>query len=191
MEQIQAQPNYLPERDEDGQPMIDPAYYENIITDHIHDYITETGIERGKLTGNDFLAIFRTTQRDVFKPQRKTFPNKASNITYSTHNIQALFNLYIDICMQYKVYPSLFGFSILTGIQEDTTKQYLTPAQLEVTNLRREMLRNDLASDKMGRVVLANNDASFGLEYERKNTVERETIRRGLGVQDLPRLAET
>ena len=57
-----------------------------------------------------------------------------------------------------------------------------------MTNLRRELLRNLLADDKTGRIVLANNDASFGLEYEKKNAVERETIKAGLSMGELPQL---
>lgn len=180
--------NYLQSLDSDNNPMINGDYYRNIIIENINNYIIETGIERKNLTGNDLLAIFRHTQQTIFKPTKKTFPNKTSNIIYSEYNIQTLYNLFIDICITYKVHPSLFAFSILTGIDENTVKIYLTSSQSETLNLRREMLRNELASDKTGRIVLANNDSSYGLEYERKNTIERETIKQGLSLQDLPQL---
>jgi hypothetical protein len=83
----------------------------------------------------------------------------------------------------------MYGFSILTGIAEDTVKKYVTPADLEILNIRREMLRNALSDDRMGRIVLANNDSSYGLEYEKKNTIERETVKQGLNLSDLPKLS--
>ena len=180
--------NYLPEPDENNKPRINPTYYKNIINDYINNYIIESGIDRTHITGNDLLAIFRQTQQNIFKPSKQTPNNESCNIPYTTHNIESLLNVYINTCLLYKVYPSLFGFSILTGIDEATAKKYLTREGFELLNLRREMLRNDLATDKTGRIVLANNDSSFGLEYERKNTVERETIRRGLSLGDLPKL---
>lgn len=180
--------NYLTETDENNKPIINVNYYKNAIIDNINNYIYETGIERNKLTGNDLLAVFRQTQQNLFKPQKKAFPPTNTNIPYTTTNIDLLMEMYINICLMYKVHPSVFGFSILTGIDEATTHKYLTPSRFELLNIRREMLRNDLASDKVGRVVLANNDSSYGLEYERKNTLERETIRQGLSLQELPKL---
>lgn len=180
--------NYLMETDENGKNIINPTYYKNIILDNINNYIIETGIERNKLTGNDLLAVFRQTQQTTFKSQQTTFNNYKCNIPYTTTNIDTLMEIYINICFMYKVHPSLFGFSILTGIDEATASKYLTPSRFELLNIRREMLRNDLASDKVGRVVLANNDSSYGLEYERKNTIERETIKQGLSLQELPQL---
>lgn len=180
--------NYLQETDENGQNKINIDYYRNIIIDYINDYINTSGLDRNKLTGNDFLSIFKRIQSQVFKPHKNTFPITKCNIPYTDYNINALYDLYIDICFIYKVHPSLFQFSILTGLDESTIHKYVTRSQAETLNIRREMLRNDLSNDRMGRIVLANNDSSYGLEYEKKNTIERETVRQGLALNDLPKL---
>lgn len=180
--------NYLPTVDENGKPMIDPTYYKNIIQDRITAYMQETGTDRNHIDGNDLLAVYRETQQTIFKPPYTPQSNNRCNIPYTPHNIDALFKVYINISTAYKVPPSLFAFSILTGIDEGTTEKYLTLAGFEISNIRREMLRNKLYSDRTGSIVLANNDTSFGLEYEKKNTVERETIKRGLSLQELPQL---
>lgn len=183
--------NYLPTQDENGKPMIDPSYYKNIIADRIQAYMEETGTDRTKIDGNDLLTIYRETQEAIFKPSYTPQSNNRCNIPYTPYNIETLFKLYISISTAYKVPPSLFAFSILTGIDEGTTEKYLTLAGFEISNLRREMLRNKLYSDKTGAIVLANNDTSYGLEYEKKNTVERETIKRGLSLQELPQLGQS
>ena len=180
--------NYLTEQDENGKQKINATYYKNIISDYIQEYIEETHTERNKLDGNDLLAVYRQIQQAVFRPSTTPQSNNRCNIPYTTYNIEALFTIYVDISTSYKIPPSLFAFSILTGIDEETTKKYLTLAGFEISNLRREMLQNKLYSDKTGAIVLANNDSSFGLEYERKNTIERETIKQGLSLQDLPQL---
>lgn len=180
--------NYLQETDENGQNKINIDYYRNIITDYITDYINTSGLDRNKLTGNDFLACFASIHEKVFKPIKPTFTNKKCDIPYTQYNISELLKIYVNICLLYKIHPSLFAFSVLTGITEEIVKKYVTTSSLTISNFRREMLRNDLASDRMGRIVLANNDSSYGLEYEKKNTIERETVRQGLALNDLPKL---
>lgn len=184
--------NYLPTLDENGKPMIEPSYYKNVIIDHIELYIQENNLDRTKLSNNALVAVSMDIYDSLFSNHHtKTRPNDNTpkcNIPYTEYNISTLLELYKNIAVKYGCIPSLFGFSILTGIQEDTTKKYVTPASLEMTNLRRDLLRNLLADDKTGRIVLANNDSSFGLEYEKKNTLERETIKQGLTLQELPQL---
>lgn len=180
--------NFLPELDENGQNKIDVDYYRNVITEYITEYIDTANIDRNKITGNDLLSIFSQIQEKIFKPLKPTFTNKKCDIPYTQYNITELLKIYVNICLVYKVHPSLFSFSILTGITEEIVKKYVTASSLTILNYRREMLRNDLASDRMGRIVLANNDSSYGLEYEKKNTIERETVRQGLALNDLPKL---
>ena len=192
---IQSNQNYLPELDENGQPMINPTFYKNTITDLIYRYIQETQtdphkptLDINKLTNNNLLAINLYIFETLFKNKQRHHDDNKSNIPYTTNNITELLNIYIDITVSLNCIPSLYGFSKLTGITEETIKKYVTPSSLEILNIRREMLRNELYNDRMGRIVLANNDTSFGLEYEKKNTLERETIKQGLTLQELPRL---
>ena len=188
--------NYLSEPDENNKPRINPTYYKNTITELINRYISESQtnpytptLDPDKLTNNNMIAINNYINKALFtNPEQRYISDRKCNIPYTEFNINTLFTLYIDITTSFNCIPSMFGFSCLTGLDELTIKRYLTPASCEMINIRREMLRNLLADDKTGRIVLANNDSSFGLEYERKNTVERETIRRGLSLGDLPKL---
>ena len=192
METIQ---NYLTELDENGQPQINVDYYRNTITDLITRFIEESQtnpykptINPDKITNNNMLSISLYIYDAVFKNIQKHHDDCKCNVPYTQHNITALLKLYIDIVMSYGCIPSLYGFSRMTGIQEETVKKKVTPSALEILNVRREMLRNALSDDRMGRIVLANNDSSYGLEYEKKNTIERETVRQGLNLSDLPKL---
>lgn len=180
--------NYLTTLDDNGRQMINPDYYKNVILDNINLYMQETGIKRNELDANDFLAIFRSLYNTLFKPLQNKPNNEQCNIPYTDYNLNTLFNVYIDICAMYKIHPSVFAFGVLTGITETIIRQYVTSAGLIITNFRRDMLRNELARDKTGRIVLANNDSSYGLEYEKKNTVEREQIRQGLSLNELPQI---
>lgn len=183
--------NYLTTLDDNGRQMINPDYYKNIIYDYINLYIQDNEIKKRDIDGNDLLSIFRSVNEKIFINHNKNPNNPASpnsNIPYTTYNIATLYKLYTDISLCYKVHPSLYAFYVLTGIEEDTTKKYLTRAGVDTLNLRREMLRNELAQDKTGRIVLANNDQSYGLEYEKKSALDRETIKQGLSLQDLPKI---
>ena len=192
MEQLQTitdNQNYLPTTDENNKPMIDPTYYQNIITEYIESYIESNNLDRTKLNNNNMLSICLNINKAVFTNHNQAYrTDRRANIPYTEYNINTLLKIYVDTVISYGCIPSLFAFSQLTGIDEGTTQKYLSPASIEILNFRREMLRNLLADDKTGRIVLANNDASFGLEYERKNTIERETIKQGLSLGELPKL---
>lgn len=190
MEELTTSANYLPEPDEDGQPRIDPDYYRNVINDRIDDFIARKGKDPAKINGNDLMAAFIGIRESIFK-QTHAERNRRSNIPYTTNNIAALLDIYINIVVERGAHPSLYGFSWLTGIEEKTVKEYVTPAQFAILNIRREMLRNSLADDRMGRIVLANNDSSYGLEYEKKQATDREQIRQLHTANELPQLIET
>lgn len=182
-ELLQISNNYLTETDENGQRKVNATYYYNVINDSIQAYMEEHKLT--KISGNDLLAIFNETRQRIFACDHNQPHNRKCNIPYTQYNISTLLQIYINLCMNYKCNPSLFGFSTLTGINEDAIKQYVTLAHSEILNIRREMLRNELYNDRMGRIVLANNDSSYGLEYEKKQAQERETIRQGLTLEDL------
>lgn len=186
--------NFLTETDENGQNKIDINYYKNTINDLIVRFIEETQnnpykptINADKITNNNMLSICIYIYETLFKREKAYKTDAASNIPYTQYNISALLQLYIDIVQSYGCIPSLYGFSRMTGIDENTVKK-VTPSSIGIVNIRAEMLRNALSDDRMGRIVLANNDSSYGLEYEKKNTIERETVRQGLALNDLPKL---
>ena len=187
--------NFLTGTDENGKNKIDVSYYRNTINDLIIRYIEESQsnpykptINADKISNNNMLSICIFIYESLFKRDKAYKTDASCNVPYTKYNITSLLNLYIDIVQSYGCIPSLYGFSRMVGIQEDTIKKIVTTSSIEMLNVRREMLRNSLSDDRMGRIVLANNDSSYGLEYEKKNTIERETVRQGLALNDLPKL---
>lgn len=178
--------NYTGQYDDQNKPIIDKSYYKNIIQDKFTYYLQALGYDQNKLTSNHLNAIFAHIQEDIFKPHNKPYKTASNcNIPYSQTNIEILLNIYTTICRDYVCIPSLYGFSLFTGIQEDTIKQYVTASSMEILNARKEYIRNKLADNNLGVTVLANNDTSIGLLYTRQNAIETQAIRQGLSLSDL------
>lgn len=177
--------NFTGEYDTNNKPIIDKSYYENTINDHFKYYLDKLNYNPEKLTANHLNAIFNHIYNDIFKPTKTTQCNNKSNIPYSETNISILLDIYTSICRDNICIPSLYGFSLLTGIQEDTIKTYLTGAGLEILNARRDFIRNKLSDNNLGVTVLANNDPSVGLLYTRQNAIETQVIKQGLSLSDL------
>ena len=177
--------NYSGLYDENNKPIIDKTYYNNIIREKISYYIDALNYTDKKLTANHINAIFAHIQEDIFKTQETQISNKKANIEYTQTNLTILFNIYISICRDFVIMPSLYGLSLLTGITEETFKEYVTPSSLAILNARREFVRNKLVENNLGVTVLANNDTSIGLLYTRQNAIESQAIRTGLSLSDL------
>ena len=185
--------NYLPEPDENGKPRINPTYYKNTINDLIIRYIEDSQtnphkptLNIDKLTNNNMLAISIYIYETLFKNYNQRYKTDAASIIpYTEYNISTLLQIYIDIVTSYGCIPSLYGFSRLSGIDENTIQKMVTPSSIEILNIRREMLRNRLSDDRMGGIVLANNDTSYGLLYTRQNAIESQAIKTGLSLSDL------
>ena len=177
--------NYTGQLDQNGKPIIDKSYYNNAIREKIAFYIDALHYNPDKLTANHMNAIYRHIQEEVFAPHSNQGYNNKCNISYTETNISILLDIYTSISSDFVVMPSMFGFSLLTGIAEETIKSIVTPAALEIVNNRREYIRNKLADNNLGVTVLANNDPSVGLLYTRQNAIETQAIRQGLSLSDL------
>ena len=176
--------NYTGQYDDQNKPIINKAYYDNAIREKIEYYINALHYNPDKITANHLNAIYRHIYNDLFKPADKQLYNRKCNIEYSQTNITILFDIYITICNDFVVMPSIYGFSLLTGINDDLIKG-VTAIQSETLNNRREYIRNKLADNNLGITVLANNDLSVGLLYTRQNAIESQAIRTGLSLSDL------
>ena len=183
--EIETSANYTGLYDETNKPIINYDYYNNVIREKIAFYIDSLNYTDIKITANHLNAILSHIYNDIFKPDKILISNKKCNIEYSKTNLNILFDIYISICRDFVIMPSLYGLSLLTGIQEDTFKQYVTPAGLEILNARREFVRNRLVDNNLGLTVLANNDTSVGLLYTRQNAIETAAIKTGLSLCDL------
>ena len=181
--------NYTGQLDQNGKPIIDKSYYNNAIREKIAIYIDALHYNPDKLTANHLNAIYAHIQEDLFRPNQTT-PYRKCNIPYTEDNLVTLLDIYTSICRDFVIMPSLYGFSLLTGIQEDTIKSIVTPASLEILNARKEYIRNRLSDNNLGITVLANNDTSVGLLYTRQNAIETQAIRQGLSLSDLKPIAQ-
>ena len=168
--------------------LVDKAYYKNAILDIIDRFIQERGYDTKHITANHLNACLTQCKHTLFESNETYISNTYTNpIFYTNANIEILYQIYLEVCEMYICIPSLYGFSRLTGIQEDTTQEYLTSASLETLKHRREYIQNKLADSTLGVTVLANNDSSVGLMYTAKNQIRQETIKQ-ISMDNLPKL---
>lgn len=174
----------------DSNGVINPAYYKTACIDIIERTAAERGIDLNKITSNQLKSLLRECYYTLFKPEKNSFPNYRCNIPYTTDNITALLELYIDLNDKYNCIPSLFGFERFCGITEDTTLKYVTGSRLELLKLRKLYIQNKLTESPVGVIALANNDQDSGLMYNRQNIVDHETIKQGLTVNDFVKISD-
>lgn len=168
---------------------IDSRRYYVTIQDIIDRALQERGFTEKDITANRIMFAFSAVRDALFDtPANTPSMHNTNPWFYSEENIQALFDVYLQIAEYYNVFPSLYAFYRLTGIEEDTTAEYLTTAQSEMVKSRREWIRNKLGDSTLGVTVLANNDSSVGLMYTAQNQIRQETIKQGLTMSNLPKL---
>jgi len=169
--------------------LINPDYYKNVINDTCERVISELYPDE-KITNNHLLYIMGYIYNSIFKPNKTLINNQKCNIPYNEYNINALFNIYLDLYNKYLCLPSLYSFSCMTGLSEDIIQAYVTEARLEITKNRRDKVQGKLYNSPLGVTVLANNDTDTGLMYNRQNMIERETVKQGLTVNDFVKIAQ-
>ena len=169
---------------------INPDYYKQATLDVINRTIEQYNYNPDKITANHLRACLRACYHAIFEPASTNWQNHKCNIPYNKENITALYNIYLDICEQYVVIPSCYGFSRYTGIDENTLHDYVTAAKSETRKTRADYIQNKLSDTPIGAAVLANNDQDTGLMYNRQNLIERETVKQGLTVNDFVKIAQ-
>ena len=78
----------------------------------------------------------------------------------------------------------------MTGISEDALERYLTAGKSEVSKTRKEMVQNKLYETPIGVTVLANNEESVGLMYNRQNMIDKQTVSRNISLSDIRQIAQ-
>lgn len=174
--------------DSDGN--INAAYYENAIRELIPRYADMLNYDINKLTSNNLLAISNHIYKTLFKPQTTIKNNQKCNIPYNEYNFKTLLDIYSHIALDYNALPSLYTFSCLTGIQEETLRDYVTDAGQVMVKSRKEYLINRLNENNIGVMTLANNEQSIGLMYNRQNIIDHATVKQSLNVNDLVKLPQ-
>lgn len=174
----------------DNNGLINPDYYKNAINDLCKRYIDKLYPDEKKITNNHLLAIMPHIYESLFKPDHNLPNNQKCNIPYNEFNISTLYRIYIQLYNDYLCMPSMYSFSRLTGIDESCIDKYVTGARFEIVNNRREFITGKLTETPIGVTVLANNESSVGLMYNRQNMVEKETIKQGLTLNDFIKISD-
>ena len=63
-------------------------------------------------------------------------------------------------------------------------------AKSEIVNNRKELVQNKLYDSPLGVTVLANNEASVGLMYNRQNIIDKQTVAQNITVKDFVKIAQ-
>lgn len=175
----------------DPQGNINPDYYDRAIRACIEQYTDILGYDPNKLTNTNLLAIASHIYQSIFTPDKPQLKNRKCNIPYTTHNIESLIQIYINIWLDYGCAPSLFGFARMSGISTEIVKQYVTTSSLIFQNVNQSYLIGKLLDDGVvGHTVLANNESQFGLNYNRQNLLDHATVRQSLQAFDLVQIAQ-
>lgn len=165
--------------------------------------------ELTKVKHSTFEAALRFVFKSLFKPEHTQLNNMLSLLPYDDLTVlDRLIDIYNDLCMMCDKTNGVQGFSAMTGYGYRTLNKWLVdetnPERMQITKrlaeTRKHLFRNSLSDDRMGRIVLANNDKELGLEYERRRTPEisktavfilpGEQARAGLPGQGLPEISK-
>lgn len=132
-------------------------------------------------------AAWKQVYNQLFKPDKDTilYNNKTSKLDYNDiYTLHEILDIFLELCMEYKIPPYLSDFSRLTGISRDTiyswgNGEYRSgnPDSLfkhsdilkKINSTMGEMLEKRMWEEPIGRQSLANNSKSFGLLYNQQN----------------------
>lgn len=184
MARTENNPNKTVCYDSDG--YINKSYYINAISDIIDRSARDRDRDPNRLTTNQFNAGLGKARNALFIQDT----NPLMKIPYTPENITRLIDIYLELCRDYDALPSLDGFQLLTGMDDRTADQYVTPASNTIRKARKAYIQNRLNNNIIGVMSLANNDIDTGLLYTRQNIVAHEVVKRSLSFDDLQRIAQ-
>lgn len=162
--------------------------YESQISALFHRYFSDRNIDlqKDKIRQTKFNAAWKYVFDNLFRPDETTirYNNKNSKLDYGDlEQLNRICDIYLDICFEYNIIPSKFGFARLTGITEETMRTWangdfrasdekatLTHSALitKIDKCHKEYYRNNLADTPVGQITIANNDDEVGLKYAEK-----------------------
>lgn len=174
---------------------INVTYYENRIRALLDEAVEERKFTKEKLSPNQFLSCLRYVYRKLFKPIDYYISRPKCNIPYNQDNILNLLDVYMDICIEYCVEPSIIAFGCLTGIDFKTIKAYcadmVTADDIPMLkDTRSEMLTGRLLGSTLGQVALANNDRSFNHQYLDKQIKTIAQVNKDVSLSDIVQIDE-
>lgn len=153
----------------------DKAYFENSIEESIRDfYFSEYGAESAeqiaKLGQNSFVAACEfarkqcITRADLieYKAHAISRGGTALNEQYSAERVEMLCEVYLSICFRYDKVPSIYGFSVLSGIGRELLFKWVSDAEKVSRTCREYPPKRAILNLKAARATSLQNVAISG-----------------------------
>lgn len=158
------------------------AYFRNAIPAALHDFELETGKSAEEMTQSCFSAALMyihdqaINENDLLDNSNRYIDN-VSLKSYDIDLLQSIANIYIALCNRYVKVISVYGYSLLTGINYDLLLSWSSNARRNATPgaqglIKRlesasEQSKRDLLTDKgrnpVGILALLNHDYGYNL----------------------------
>lgn len=159
--------------------------YENEIETLFLEYceLHNIDLENDSIKPSKGNAIWKYIYNILFRPDKNTvrYNNKNSKLDYGNIDLlNDVADIYIDLCFDYGIPQSRYGFSRLTGISEDellrwnkeesrggsdgATSSHCVLVK-KIDSARRAFVRDKLMENPVGQMAIANNDKETGLLY--------------------------
>ena len=166
--------------DESGS--IDSEYYLKASIDIIDREAERMGVDKNKLTTNRFNGYLREVYRCLFRPDggakhKGGYHGETSKPEYTEENAERLAKVYIELCGRYDTLPSIYGFCIFSGIDDETANRHLTRSCSTVSKSRKNAVLNKAYDHPVGVLALANNDPETGLMFARQNMITAHEVK--------------
>lgn len=138
--------------------------------------------DRKGITHNEVNYILRQVYSNIFKPSKPLYNNQVSLIDYDNiDQLNAVCEVFIDICSRFNKSLGLMSFSFMTGINYATLYRWvnddreLNPARCKAIQRVQEVhkaLQIGLLNDSpVGALAVANNDIETGLEWSKQQVL--------------------
>jgi hypothetical protein len=164
--------------------IINPETIQQQVLSCVNDQIVLLGYDlnnpkdRKSISHNEVNYILRRVYDNIFKPSTGLMNNQKSIIDYDDiDQIQAVVNVYIDICSRFNKSLGLMSFSFMSGIDITTLLRWINNPELNLERSKaiqkiqevHKALQIGLLNDSpVGALAVANNDVETGLNWSEK-----------------------
>jgi hypothetical protein len=164
--------------------IINPDTIQQQVLSCVNDQIVLLGYDlnnpkdRKSISHNEVNYILRRVYDNIFKPSTGLMNNQKSIIDYDDiDQIQAVVNVYIDICSRFNKSLGLMSFSFMSGIDITTLLRWINNPELNLERSKaiqkiqevHKALQIGLLNDSpVGALAVANNDTETGLNWSEK-----------------------
>lgn len=166
---------------------INPETIQDQINEVLEQYCTKYNIDlynygfRSSVKHNEVNNILRYIYNSLFKVDKPLVNNQYSKLDYNDiKQLKPVVDSFINICMLFNKSLGLFSFSLMTGIEYNTIKLWVTEEGEKVNSPRFHLMKSikdfntgalvsHLKDSTVGALAVANNDIETGLEWAKNN----------------------